>query len=278
MANKVWVGTDSGNEGDWSVAANWSPSGVPVNTDNVIFDGTSNQAVTAGLNQSAVTLTSLFVSDDYSGAIAASGGYLQINSALVRFAGTAAAYIDGTLTTVNVSNTLVDSSYGLFLDGTVTTLRVSKGRVQVQASAALTTLELAGSQNGAVVDIGASVTGLTTIRNGKGTVTSASACTNVEQAGGSTTFSAGAISGEANIYGGTFTYSANATLAFVRVFNGAKADFSANNNLFTVTDAEIYAGTIDRRNGLGGGTWTNGIRRMATTGVSVLDDPGVVLN
>jgi hypothetical protein len=41
MATKLWVGTDSGNEGDYSTAANWSPSGVPVATDDVILANSS---------------------------------------------------------------------------------------------------------------------------------------------------------------------------------------------------------------------------------------------
>ena len=48
MATKIWVGTDSGNEGDINTAANWSPSGVPVATDDVYFEN-SSQSVTDGL-------------------------------------------------------------------------------------------------------------------------------------------------------------------------------------------------------------------------------------
>ena len=47
MATKVWLGNDSGNEGNLSTAANWSPSGVPTNGDDIIFDE-NGQAITAG--------------------------------------------------------------------------------------------------------------------------------------------------------------------------------------------------------------------------------------
>lgn len=80
MATKLWVGTDT--PGDWSVAANWSPSGVPVSTDDVILE-TSTQAVTAGLDQSAVALTSLTIKQSYTGNIAAAGTYLEIMSTRV---------------------------------------------------------------------------------------------------------------------------------------------------------------------------------------------------
>lgn len=47
MATKTWLGNDSGNEGNLSTNANWSPSGVPTNGDDIIFDA-SGQAITAG--------------------------------------------------------------------------------------------------------------------------------------------------------------------------------------------------------------------------------------
>lgn len=58
MASKYWLGTTSG---DWSVGANFSDGAVPVSTDTVVVDGRSTQAVTAGLNQSAVTLARLTI-------------------------------------------------------------------------------------------------------------------------------------------------------------------------------------------------------------------------
>ena len=41
MAIARWVGTNTGNEGDYNVAANWSPSGVPVDGDTLIFENSS---------------------------------------------------------------------------------------------------------------------------------------------------------------------------------------------------------------------------------------------
>lgn len=68
MANKTWVGTDTGNEGDWGTAANWSPSGVPVATDDVRIPAGSN-AITGTLNQSAVALGDVIVEEGYTAAI-----------------------------------------------------------------------------------------------------------------------------------------------------------------------------------------------------------------
>lgn len=52
----------------WDTAANWLPSGVPVDTDSVRFElGTSDCLY--GLDQSGVTLTNLHVASTYTGAI-----------------------------------------------------------------------------------------------------------------------------------------------------------------------------------------------------------------
>jgi hypothetical protein len=83
MATKLWVGTDSGNEGDYSTAANWSPSGVPVATDDVIL-ANSSQDITAGLDQSAVALTSFTVDLSYTGLIGSSDSdFLEIAASTV---------------------------------------------------------------------------------------------------------------------------------------------------------------------------------------------------
>lgn len=78
---KIWDGTDAGNEGDWSVAANWLPAGVPVATDNVHFTN-SSQSVTAGLDQSAVALGSLNQDQSYTGEWGDDDNYLQVGASV----------------------------------------------------------------------------------------------------------------------------------------------------------------------------------------------------
>ena len=80
MATKTWVGTDSGNAGDWGVAANWSPSGVPVSTDTVII-ANSSQDITGTLDQSAVALASLTIDLSYTGLIGSSqSDFLEVGA------------------------------------------------------------------------------------------------------------------------------------------------------------------------------------------------------
>jgi hypothetical protein len=80
MATKTWVGTDSGNEGDWGTAANWSPSGVPIAADDVII-ANSSQDITGTLDQSAIALTSLTIDQSYTGLIGSSqSDFLEIGA------------------------------------------------------------------------------------------------------------------------------------------------------------------------------------------------------
>jgi len=78
MATKTWVGTDSGNAGDYGVAANWSPSGVPIAGDAVII-ANSSQNITGTLDQSAVALASIVIDLSYTGIIGSSeSDFLEI--------------------------------------------------------------------------------------------------------------------------------------------------------------------------------------------------------
>ena len=117
MANKTWVGTT----GAWDTAGNWSPSGVPTSSDDVFFTSGS-QSVTSGLSQGAVTLASLRIGPGYTGDIAASGGYLAINSTLVEMSGAGSVFLNGTLTTVRVTG--AQQSDAVNLNGTITNLHI----------------------------------------------------------------------------------------------------------------------------------------------------------
>jgi len=78
MATKIYIGSD----GDWGVNANWSPSGVPVDDDDVILQNNSDD-IASNLNQSSVCLTSLTIYDSFTGTIGTSTAYLQIGADVV---------------------------------------------------------------------------------------------------------------------------------------------------------------------------------------------------
>lgn len=78
MATKLWTGTTSGSEGDYGVAGNWSPSGVPVAADDVVI-ANSSQDILTNLDQSAVSLNSITIDQSYTGLIGTSASdFLQV--------------------------------------------------------------------------------------------------------------------------------------------------------------------------------------------------------
>lgn len=69
MATKYW---DGSTDGDLNTAANWTPSGVPVAADDLVFDGRTTQAVDASMDTFAtVDLGSVMIESGYTGSIGA---------------------------------------------------------------------------------------------------------------------------------------------------------------------------------------------------------------
>ena len=154
MATKSWVGTDSGNEGDWDTAANWSPSGVPgsATTDDIYFEN-SSQDVTAGLDQTAMgAMSSLNIDQSYTGSLGTDSVALQIESPIVAIGyhngpgtpvGSPLLHLDMgsvTATAITVSNagTSADSTRApirLLAANAASTLVVLKGKVSVATAA-----------------------------------------------------------------------------------------------------------------------------------------------
>lgn len=54
QAQKTWVGANNGN---WNVASNWSPNGVPSASDNVIFNTNRNINVDINTTINRLTIT-----------------------------------------------------------------------------------------------------------------------------------------------------------------------------------------------------------------------------
>lgn len=94
MATKTWVGGNGGGTEDYSIAANWSPSGVPGASDDVVVPPTAAYGITAGLNQSAVSLASFTVERGFTKPIGTSSAYLQITTGKFSYEGSAQSWID----------------------------------------------------------------------------------------------------------------------------------------------------------------------------------------
>jgi hypothetical protein len=100
-ATKTWVGAQAGRF--WSNAANWSPSGVPTSTDDVVADGSGNQNMTIDLS---VDVASFSVNTGYTSAIT-----VDVSDSLVGYwnldenTGTTAADSSGNGETASFVNT-----------------------------------------------------------------------------------------------------------------------------------------------------------------------------
>lgn len=160
MATKYW--TNANANGDWSVAGNWSPSGVPVTGDDVFIEQGSD-AIIAGLNQTAVNLASLRIS--FMGSIGTSTTPLTIScSGNVVITGGGSMYkINAGTSGISklIFNPKMNSN--CFLGGgTFTTVEAARvGLLDIDAACVVTNLYA----NGCGITIGANATAITLIEN-----------------------------------------------------------------------------------------------------------------
>ena len=262
MASKIWVGTST--PGDWSVAANWTPSGVPVNGDDVFFnDGSQN--VTAGLDQSAVALTSLRIGSSYTGNVASSAAYLQIGATTFTFeSGGQECWVQGALTTVNVVGG-ISSANMLQLKGDGGTLRAIGGSGTVTMASASTTLdelEVFGAPS-ITVTIPSGVTSLDNVQVDSGVISIGAAIgTKLTVIDGIVKITDSATVVLADVNGGVLDYKSSGTLTTLNIFAGK---FTLENNVatsVTVSNATMYEGsTVNLQNGLDNVTMSAGMIR-----------------
>tara|TARA_R100000808_G_scaffold25080_1_gene61495 strand:+ start:12453 stop:13313 length:861 start_codon:yes stop_codon:yes gene_type:complete len=146
MADKLWVGTDSGNEGDLNTAANWSPSGVPGASDDVYFRD-SSQNVTAGFT-SIATINSLNIDMTFTGTfsdfweVTVANVDIGQNSGFATAAGSQKILLDvkTTASTINVHNsgnaaTAGEAAVQIKGNNSGNVLNVKKGSVEVEPDA-----------------------------------------------------------------------------------------------------------------------------------------------
>jgi hypothetical protein len=234
MAAKLWVGGDGtgSQQTDWSRAANWSPSGVPVASDTVTFQSSSTYSVTAGLDQSSVSLGAMRVEAGYSGSIGTSSSPLLCDPAsLVVDTGDVGAslYFDFGAQTLDVTVKSCSfgalGTYGVELSGAgvaISNLIVDSGKVGlctgVGETATVTTARVSGSAGD--LTIGTGVT-LTNVDQSAGSILLACSVQDIDLSGGIlTTDQAAAVSTSATVHGGTLNLDASGTVAALVVHGG----------------------------------------------------------
>jgi hypothetical protein len=273
MATKTWIGTDSGNAGDWGTAANWSGFTVPISGDDVII-ANSSQDITGTLDQSAVALTSLTIDQSYTGLIgSAQADFLEI--------GTASAIIGQK----RGSTGTYTGSKRLNLDfGTTTAAQIkvyntaSRGQDQnrqplrIRAVNASTDLSIYGGTMSVSDDSSNSSTlGDIIVEGGSITVGDSVTLTNLTQSGGSITLQSSIVT--AVIKGGTmnlYDSTSASTITTLTVSSSGSVNHFASG---TITTLNLNGGTVDL-------TKTQSAKTITTVtcsaGATLITDTGTV--
>ena len=236
MATREWVG---GTSGDWGVAANWSPTNVPVSNDDVIIDSGS-VSIDDGLDQSAVDLDSMYVGNNYNGGIGNSAtAPFIIGCDKMVFAATGGGsdhYIKSTTAAIDelrVNGIGASGTGNLTLLGTtaIGLLHIRSGTVQLYSG---TVTEVIIASNVASENVKFEVLDgtVTTLRQAIGTTTILS------------TSSSGVIT-TANVSAGILNMNAG-TVTNLLLYGAATVNWNSTTN---ITAATLLAGTLE-----GGGT------------------------
>lgn len=111
---KTWVSTSNTS---WSTAANWSPSGIPATTDDVVFNSGSVNCV---MPTTGVALLSLTINGTYTGTISRTTGILNLTSATTAFSMSTGTFTAGSADiTITGSSTLsggtINCGFGDFI-------------------------------------------------------------------------------------------------------------------------------------------------------------------
>lgn len=242
----------------WNVAANWDTGSVPVSSDSVYLDN-SSVSIFYGLANSAVTLTLLYIAENYSGQIGLSktnaGNYpeyrpdylsISATSIINKSSSNRIKINTGTVqTTIEIFNTGsgAESNLEAFIwKGTHASnvMEVSNGSVGIAAyggeSATVATLSIS---NGTVrTGLGSS---LTTIRQIGGSYSGSSAITTYTLTGGT-----GRVSGSGTIgtlsLSGRLTYETSGTATTVSIKKNGVLDSSTDISARTITNCTVDAG------------------------------------
>jgi hypothetical protein len=226
MANKLWNGTLGTTAGDFSDAANFTPSGLPGTGDNLRFTGQYTQSVTSNVGVlSGVTLGNVVVERGFAGAFGDSTNDVMLRGSRFEYSGsTSAAFIDVLVTpSVFIYNTGSASSTGLralYLVGAgISQFIMVRGSVGLAAMHGQSSVASSVRVAGGSLTIGNGVT-LTTLQNKGGTVDVHSAATTITQYSGTVTLKESGAITTLNCAGGLITDGSTGTVTTANVTDG----------------------------------------------------------
>jgi hypothetical protein len=244
MANKIWLGNDTGNEGDLAIAANWSPSGVPASGDNVRFPPGSND-ITDSLDELSTANLSgalgvVVFEEGYSGAIANAFENMLFTCTRFEFSGTGLSYISleasAIVPEIRTASQGGAGYHGLYLIGSaISTLNVIGGNVGIATrngeTATTTTVRVIGETASVTLGLGTTVT---TIYQAAGDSEIHCAATTITVEGGTLrTREVGAVT-TMNVRGGEVYPESTGTITTLNA-DGGTTDFTGSGAARTVT-------------------------------------------
>jgi hypothetical protein len=263
MAERRWDGSASTS---WATAANWSGTAVPVDSDDVIFDGNTTQNCITGMGQGAIDLASLTIHSSYTGTIGASGTPLEIEVSGDLYAGgTGDLYVQSASASLGTNGTIdrliVNTSGNVFLssfanDGSNTTdfatVIVNSGTVLAYGKAE--SVATHGGEAGTV--IGNLIIAPSSGRGSGVSVTIGEECykvngtvfTNVTIEGGLLNMSSSML--QVDMSGGTITH------------GGTLYSLTANDD--TITTLNLHGGTLNWQPSVVSSAGSAGVRTTAT--------------
>jgi len=291
MADKLWIGGDGGGTGSWAIAANWSPSGVPVAADVVYIDINNQNTIypiNAGLDQSLIDLDGVHIAQAFTGLIGLTTAYLQIrtdrltignSSGRTNEAGSKRINIELQNTTdcvahiYDTATTAEDTGRDPLIIKTANSgtanhnFSIAGGIVGLGSLAAddefksqWVTITPEGPSSPQVT-IGAGATA-TNLYIGRGEVhNQGAAMTLVEMLSGEYTAWKGGAHTTMNVYGGMAHYYSNGTITTLRVSSGGVWETTRDARAKTVTTTQLLdGGSINARTAEPASvTWTNSI-------------------
>lgn len=238
MATKTW--TNAAGDNLWTTAGNWSPSGVPGATDDVVFNETSSANVAAGAGLTAPA--SIKFNPGYEGEAGGSSGLIFGGAVAVLTYAARRGFLRigasaGGVTTANVTT----PGGVLYAVGTAgwSDLIVSRGRHFIDATSPVTTLRVF---NDAIVDIDSNATAITTLWLGGRVRCNSRPITTANIAhSGTLTLRGQSTVTTINAYG-TLVQEGSGTLSTVNLLPDGSVILTNDSKDFTGTTINVYAG------------------------------------
>jgi len=261
MATKVWIGNDSGNEGDFDTAANWSPSGVPAAADDLVFDHNAENDLDTGLDQSAKAFGSIRVYHSFAYAIGTEAAYFQADrdtevhigehygagsptgSTRIKISLTDDTSSAGTVTVHDTAATAADTyrmPVQLLLASTGNNVYVRDGKVELAGVDGETSTVADVHVDDGTVVLGEGLT-MTNLYVDGGNVTQRCGSTLTEVTGGQWTSEGSGAVTTLTVSGGTARPHSTGTIGTLNV-QGGTTDFSGSSEARTVTTTDVWVG------------------------------------